>query len=276
MINEKKSNQTIPAFSERTLAFLKKAARQKNIDWLAREKNRAEYDKELLLPLQHLASSLENELAPVARGYRFPQKGIGRLKRSANRAQEYGSPYKDWISYQATRPTGSRFDHNPNLFFLIQANDAEDPVLVAGGLYVPSSRQLRAVREAIAKDASAFDRLFASKDFARSFPGGFSDEKKATRPPRGFDPSHPRIEWLKLQAYFVWRPYPKREWASKNFPALVARDMRQILRLNELLDQAIQGRLAEPPEKKVAQKTKSRDLIDRLGDLERFERTFDF
>jgi uncharacterized protein (TIGR02453 family) len=256
---------SVPRFTRGTLPFLKKASRQKRADWL--ERNREDYEKHVLLPLQHLARSLKSELAPVATGYHFPQKGIGRLKRSANRALEYGAPFKDYVSYSATRPSESRFDHNPNLYFLMQVDDPDgDDVLVAGGLYVPSSRQVRSIREAIAADATPIDRLFASKDFAACFPGGFSDERKSSRPPRGFDPAHPRMDWLKLQSFFVWKPYKKREFVSQEFPRLLARDWKQILRLNELLTLAIQGRWskASPP----AAETRSRGLITRLDDVE--------
>ncbi|MGZ3688124.1 MAG: DUF2461 family protein, partial [Bdellovibrionota bacterium] len=113
--------------------------------------------------------------------------------------------------------------------------------------------------------------LFASKEFARSFPGGFSDEKSATRPPRGFDPDHPKMKWLKLQAFFVWKPYSKKEFTSAKFPELLARDCRQIVRLNELLDKAISGRWVtsrEPAEPK--------GLATRLGDIQAPAREMDF
>ena len=185
------------------------------------------------------------------------------MKRPANRAREYGSLYKDYISWSASRPTGSRFDHNPNLYFMIYPDDEDgDEVLVAGGLYVPSSRQVRSIREAIAANATPFDRLFATRDFTASFPGGFSRERTATRPPRGFDPTHPRMDWLKLQAFFVWKSYKKREFASAAFPGLVARDFRQILRLNQLLEQAIQGRSPPQASAKKASSRRGRTLED--------------
>lgn len=260
-----------PRFSKNTLDFINRASRQKRPDWL--EKNRTDYEKHLLNPLQYMAQRLKTKLSVLAPGYHFPQKGIGRLKRPSHRAKEYGELYKDWVSYSASRPAQSRFDHNPNLFFLIQPGDPDgDEVLVAGGLYMPSSRQLRSVREAIAEDASAFDRLFATKSFASRFPGGFSDERIATRPPRGFDPAHPRIDWLKLQAFFVWRSYTKREFASADFAEQITQDWTQILRLNVLLEQAIQGMLP----KLVSKKAKPAFLSSRLDDIQAPRRKMDF
>jgi uncharacterized protein (TIGR02453 family) len=257
-----------PKFTKDTLPFIRKAARQKHPEWL--DRNRAEYEKTLQLPLQNLARHLKAELGPLANGYNFPQKGLARLKRSADRAREYGTLYKDWVSYSAARPRKSRFDHNPNLFFMINPDDEDgDSVLVAGGLYMPSSRQMRQLRETIARDATAFERLFADKAFAACFPGGFSDERKSSRPPRGFDPNHPKLEWLKLQGFFVWRPYKQREFISKDFNRLVARDFAQILRLNQLLEQALENRLPAAPVPMT--RTRPSSLGSRLAELDGLE-----
>lgn len=261
----------VPRFSAKTLAFLEKAGRQKNPNWL--ERNYAEYEAVLLLPLKHLAGELVRELRPLAPDYHFPLKGIGRLKRPAHRvAERGGGMFRDWMTYSAARPRKSRFEHNPNLYLLINSDDPDDSVLVAGGLYMPSSQQTRALREALSKDTSAFDRLFKSKDFARRFPGGFSREKISSRVPRGFDPGHPKIDWIKLQAFFVWRGYSKKEFASAEFPALVARDWKQILRMNRLLEQVLSGKLRPAPEKSE----KGRGLLQRLEDIELPKRQMDF
>jgi uncharacterized protein (TIGR02453 family) len=256
-----------PKFSPATIQFIKTAGRQKRPDWL--DKHREQYEELVLRPLQNLARHLKKELGPIATGYNFPQKGIGRLKRPAGSEPNEHSAgvYRSWIHYSAAVPRTSRFENNPNLFFLIDSmEEPKDTVLVAGGLYMPSSRQTRALREAIAQDASAFDKLFADKAFKKCFPGGFSDERISTRVPRGFDPTHPRMDWIRLQAFFVWRPYKKSEFASTKFPEIVARDFRQILRLNELLDLAIGGKLkGHPP--RGTEATRSKELIERLTEL---------
>lgn len=255
-----------PRFSSAAIRFLQTAARQKRPEWL--DKHRAEYEELIRDPLQNLARHLKKELAPHAPGYNFPQKGIGRLKRPAGSEPNEWSAgvYRSWIHYSAAIPRTSRFENNPNLYFMIDSTDPKDTILVAGGLYMPSSKQMRALREAIAEDAQAFDRLFADKAFKKCFPGGFSDERISSRVPRGFDPAHPRMDWIRLQAFFVWKPYKRSEFTSAKFPSLVARDFRQILRLNELLDLAIRGKLKGHTPRNVL-KTQSKDLLDRLTDL---------
>ena len=264
-----------PRFSKHTFDFIKKASRQKRADWL--DRNRSAYEEHVLNPLFELSSRLKAEIGAIAPAYHFPQRGIGRLKRSTYGAQKYGVLFRDYISYSVSRPAKSRFDHNPNLFFMIYPEDPDgDEVLVAGGLYMPSSRQLRAIREAIARDATPFDRLFASKAFAASFPHGFSDERTATRPPRGFDPAHPRMKWLKYQGYFVWKSYKKREFSSAAFPDRVARDWKQILRLNELLEQALNSSAWGAAGRVNSVREKKTPLASRLEEIEAPQRKMDF
>lgn len=249
-------------FTKHTLEFIRKASRQKKANWL--DRNKAEFEAHVRFPLQNLAANLAKQLRSLAPDYHFPLKGLGRLKRSTIRAQEYGSMYKSHVSFTITRPSKSRFDHNPSIFFMLNSEDDEgDEVLLAGGLYLPSSRQLKSIREKISQNPEPFTKLFRSSAFAARFPGGFSMERTATRPPRGFDPNHSHIHWLKLQGYFVWRSYTKKEFTSVDFPALVAKDSKQILRLNELLERAIAN---DWPEKQ-AKKIKSRKILESLDSI---------
>jgi uncharacterized protein (TIGR02453 family) len=263
-------------FRVEAMEFVSRAGRQKRPDWL--ERNREEYEVLVLQPLKEIAARLKRGLAKDAPGYHFPQQGIGRLKRTAASAAEYGFPFRDYLTYSARRPSESRFDKNPSLFLMVYPDDEEgDEVLLAGGLYMPSSRQLRPIREAIATNAAPFERLFRSAAFSASFPGGFSQERKATRPPRGFDPEHPRLDWLKLQGFFVWRSYSKREYSKPGFSDLLVRDAKQALRLNELLDQAIAGRWVSEVEGRGARgKASLSDALETIQALPTKRRKMDF
>ena len=59
--------------------------------------------------------------------------------------------------------------------------------------------------------------------------------------PRGFDPDHPDIEWIKLKTFFVCKTLTKNEFSSQDLSKNIARDFRQLLRLNDILQDAIDG-----------------------------------
>ncbi len=236
-----KKQVKIVGFSEDSLKFLKLAGKQKNSDWIV--KNDSKYQNLIRLPLLNLADSIKKELSPKARNYHFPFKGIGRIKRPAHKIEPGGAHYKDWISYIATRPSMSRFEKNPVLFFGLLPNEVEwgGGVVVAGGLYMTSSVQMRRVRQAIADDAEPFKELFADKEFKKSFKDNFNKMTQAQKCPRGFDPNHSEMEWIKLKTFFVSKKLSMKELSSPQFNRNLARDFTQLLRLNDLLQSAIDG-----------------------------------
>lgn len=227
-----------PLFSKATLDFLVKAGKQKNPTWL--EKNDDEYQEVLRRPFVALAERVKVELEDVAPGYHFPTKGLGRIKRPDFKVVGGKSQFKDWVSLSAQRPPESRFEANPHLFLGIFPNEDDmGPVVLAAGLWQPSSQQMKKIRRALAADSSAFHALFADKQFKASFPTGFHMSDVATRVPRGFEADHPDVAWLKLKKFVVLKKFSVKEFSAKNFAEVVVRDYRQGLRLNRLLDEAI-------------------------------------
>jgi len=227
-------------FSDESLQFLKLAGEQTHADWL--EDNDIQYQELIRAPLMQLAESVKNELATEARGYHFPTRALGRIKKPAHKIERNGAHYKDWVSYIVTRPSVSRFEKNPLLFFGLLPNDENwKGVVVAGGLYMASSTQTRRVRQAIADDAEPFKKLFADKAFKKSFKSGFDPMAIAKNCPRGFDPDHPDLDWIKLKTFFVCKTVTMKEFSSQDLAKNLASDFRQLLRLNELLDNAIEA-----------------------------------
>ena len=228
------------AFSADSLVFLKSAGQQDDATWL--EQHDAQYQRLIRAPLLALASAVKLSLAADAPGYHFPARGIGRIQKSSNTIGLGGALYKDWVSYRATRPAQSRFEKNPLLFFGLLPNDPQwQGVVVAGGLYMASSLQTRRVRQAIADNSAPFKTLFADTAFRRSFKSSFEPMLKSQRCPRGFDPDHPDIEWIKLKTFFVCKTLTMKEFTSQHLAEHLVRDFRQLLRLNEILQNAIDG-----------------------------------
>ena len=101
--------------------------------------------------------------------------------------------------------------------------------------------QTRRVRPAIADDSQPFKELFADKAFRRCFKNGFDPLEQAERCPRGFDPDHLDIDWIQLRTFFVCKKLTMKEFTSENLAEKLALDFRQLLRLNELLQKAVDG-----------------------------------
>lgn len=223
-------------FSKHTFEFLVKAGKQKSPQWL--EKNIDEYEEVLRGPFIALAEKIKAELKPLAPDYHFPSKGLARIKRPAFKVAGGQPQYKDWVSMIASRPAKSRFESNPHLFFGLFPNE-EDSIIVAGGLWQPTSQQTRLIREAISKDAEPFHDLFADRKFKARFKDGFYMADVSERVPRGFSKDHEDIDWIKLKKFVVYKKISSKDFVSAKFADSVVEDLKQALRLNQLLDKAL-------------------------------------
>ena len=225
-------------FSSKTIPFLKNAGQQTSPDWL--DENQNEYEELLKLPFIDLAESLKEALLPLAPDYHFPTKGIGRIKRSANKVIDGQPYYKDWLSLSASKPSDSRFERNPHLFFGILPNEpAYKGIIVAGGLFMPSGPQLKKLRGAIAADSKPFHRLFNDKNFKAQFKSGFIMTNSASRVPRGFDEDHPDLHWIKLKNFLVQKKISLTEFTSLELVDHIVKDFKQLLRLNRLIEEIL-------------------------------------
>ena len=229
---QKKTEKT-PLFSQASIDFIDKAARQKKVAWL--DKNQEEFDTVLVEPMKALMQAASDALKSEARGYRFPLRRTVRIKRNSDSAKE-GNPFRDWVAVSVSRDSGSRYDSCPNLYFHI---DGED-VLSAGGLYMPSADQTKHIRKWIDQDPSLLEALFKDKDFKKRFPD-FGDERVLKTKPRDYPIDHPKFDWLRLSGWYVWRPFTKKEFFSPKFHEILIEDWKQILRLNQILDRYTQS-----------------------------------
>lgn len=218
------------SFSPKTLDFLALAGKQKNATWL--DKNQAQYEDLVLFPMKALAANVTSVLEMEFPAYKFKKRNIGNLKRPANRVDDKG-PLKDFMTLNGDRDSGSRFEELPSLYFMVSPKP--DEIFSAGGLYMANASQVKRIRQWIDAKPEALVKLFKDKEFGKLFTDLGDDHKLKTKP-RDYPIDHPRIEWLKLTAYYVWRPIPKKELYSKDLANILIRDWRQVMRLNDLLD----------------------------------------
>lgn len=226
-------------FSDETIPFLTEAGQQTDPAWL--DSHQQAYDEHVRSPFIEVAQTLRSKLQQSVPDYHFPTKGIGRIRKPSNKVVSGGAHYKDWLSISASRPSGSRFERNPHLFFGILPNvEPYMGIIVAGGLFMPSGQQLKKVRHAIAADSRPFHDLFCDQTFKARFQTGFSTQSASARTPRGFDPDHPDKELLRLKAFLVIKKLSLTEFTSDTLALSLVEDFKQLIRLNRLLEAALE------------------------------------
>jgi uncharacterized protein (TIGR02453 family) len=130
-----------------------------------------------------------------------PKKAMFRINRDIRFSNDK-RPYKTRFSAGITprdlrRPSAGG---GPTYYFHI---DGDGTMLIGAGEYLPPAPRLKAIREQIVNDATGFGKLIKNKQLRATF-GDLQTEDKLQRPPKGFDPDHPHIEYLKLKSFFVW------------------------------------------------------------------------
>jgi uncharacterized protein (TIGR02453 family) len=130
-----------------------------------------------------------------------PKKAMFRINRDIRFSNDK-RPYKTRFSAGITpndlrRPSAGG---GPTYYFHI---DGDGTMLIGAGEYLPPPPRLKAIREAVVNDATGFAKVIKNKPLRATF-GDLQPEDKLLRPPKGFDPDHPHIEYLKLKSFFVW------------------------------------------------------------------------
>ena len=93
--------------------------------------------------------------------------------------------------------------------------------LLAGGLYIPPARELKAVRQAILEDSQPLRRIISRprfvKLFGRTLPG-----RRLKTAPRDVPRDHPDIDLLQLTSFEVWTDIKDSQLRQKGFAEYAA------------------------------------------------------
>lgn len=180
--------------------FLTELGQNNNRPWFIMNKPRYDILREEFLAV---VTELIAELAKFDRQVAGcnPKKAMFRINRDIRFSNDK-SPYKTRFSAGITpndlrRPSAGG---GPTWYFHI---DGDGTMLIGAGEYLPPAARLKAIREQIVNDATGFAKILKNKQLRATF-GDLQPEDKLLRPPKGFDPDHPHIEYLKLKSFFVW------------------------------------------------------------------------
>lgn len=141
-----------------------------------------------------------------------PEDCLFRINRDTRFARDK-TPYKEHIGAFIT-DRGRRADR-AGYYVHIQPGEC----LVAGGLYMPPTPLLKAVRRALLADAAGFRRILRRPAFVKAFGAELPGARLKTVP-RDIPRDHPDADLLRLTSFEVYRTIPDREVLSPRFPAI--------------------------------------------------------
>ncbi len=114
-----------------------------------------------------------------------------------------------------------------------------DNYFLAGGVYMPPSPVLRAIRNEIYHNLQEFKEILAAKSFKKYF--GEIEGAKLISPPRGFPKEFTGADLLKYKDYNVLHYLTEQQLTDKDFISYAVIIFREMMPFNRFLNQAVEG-----------------------------------
>ncbi|MGZ4140678.1 MAG: DUF2461 domain-containing protein, partial [Actinomycetota bacterium] len=174
-------------FDKGLFDFLAELKAHNDRDWFNANKTR--YERDVKEPFLDFISDASPALRKISRSIVADPRPVGgslfRIYRDTRFAKDK-TPYKTHAG--AHFQAGGKGVHGPGYYLHLEPGQC----FVAGGMWMPETKQLEMIRERIADKSDEWRR-------ARGTLG--DDEATLKRPPRGFDPEHPMIEDIKRKSF---------------------------------------------------------------------------
>lgn len=213
-----------------TFDFLKALRKNNNRDWF--EKNKEKYIA--------AKENVESLMDDILKSFAVLDKKFGSMRGKECTFRIYRdvrfskdkSPYKTnmgaWMN-----PNGKK-SMTAGYYLHIEPGNC----FFAGGVWMPPSDELKKIRQEIDYNAKSFHKVIDEKAFKKYF-GSLNDESKLSRPPKGYDASHPEVEFLKLNSFTVWHRLKDEEILSKKFVAEITKGAKLMKPFIQFLNTAL-------------------------------------
>lgn len=183
-----------PGFPKEGLQFLGDLKKNNDREWFKARKT--VYEETIKAPMIELVLALGEEFESFAPGYLTdPKKAIYRIYRDT-RFSNNKAPYKTHVA--ASFNHKSLVKHAAAGFYF---HFSPEELLVGGGVYMPGSAELLAIRRHISADPAAYRSIVSARPFERYF--GEVTGERLKRPPKGFLPDDPAVEVLKQKQFLA-------------------------------------------------------------------------
>lgn len=183
-----------PGFPTEGLQFLRDLKKHNERDWFQARKS--VYEETVKAPMTALVLALGEDFERFAPEYLTdPKKAIYRIYRDS-RFRNDKTPYKTHVA--ASFNHKALVKHAAAGFYF---HVSPDEILLGGGVYMPGSAELLAIRRHIGADPGAYRAVVSNRTF-KSYFGAVAGER-LSRPPKGFLPDDPAIETLKQKQFLA-------------------------------------------------------------------------
>ena len=216
--------------AKETLAFLKKLDKNNNRDWFQANKKAFDSAHDNLIAFTDYligeAGKFDDAIAAID-----PKSCVFRIYRDVRFSKDK-SPYKTNLG--AYISPGGRKSMQPGYYFHIQPGQS----FIAGGKHMPDGPETLKIRNAIAGGTDEFLKIIKKKSFRAQFGEMRGDRLKSA--PKGFDPDHKAVEYLKLKEFMAFAElHDDKVLTSAEFPKYLVKMMKEMYPLVAFLRKAL-------------------------------------
>jgi uncharacterized protein (TIGR02453 family) len=229
-------------FRPAALTFFRGLTRHNDKRWF--EAHREQYETEVKQPLQLFVDEVDARLgviAPEMVGHK--KRSLFRIHRDIRFSNDK-SPYKTaaacWFFHRDVGSGVGQHTHGGAGFYF-QLSPKES--FLGAGIWMPPAVTLKRLRAEVADDYETLEKILRAPAFRRTY-GPLNDENVLTRPPRGYDASHPAAELLRHKSYMVRRDLTATELHSAKLPDIVVKHYTVALHFVRWLNTALGYRAA--------------------------------
>ena len=142
------------------------------------------------------------------------------------------SPYKTNLGTYIS--PGGRKSMQPGYYFHVQPGRS----FIAGGRHMPDGPETLKIRNSIAANTDEFLKIVEKKSFREAFGEMRGDRLKSA--PKGFDPDHKAVEYLKLKEFMAFQELPDDKFLTgAEFPKAIVKTLKEMYPLIAFLRKAL-------------------------------------
>ncbi|HEY5616991.1 MAG TPA: DUF2461 domain-containing protein [Vicinamibacterales bacterium] len=219
-------------FTSKTLSFLRSLKRNNNRDWFRSRKR--QYEAHVREPMIELLARLAIDLPSFAPELiSDPRVSLYRIYRDTR----FSTDKKPLKTHIAAHFPAKGFARNEGAGLYLEIAPAW--VWIGGGMYMPSSSDLRAIREHIAVNHRRLHRLVTGHVFTHAV--GELDGERLSRIPQGYAKDHPGGEYLRFKQFLAGRQFEAELAVRDRFYAQVLTIFRAVAPLARFLNAPLLG-----------------------------------
>jgi uncharacterized protein (TIGR02453 family) len=214
---------------EKSFPFLRQISLNNNREWYHANKS---FYLEAKLEFEHVTEILINETEKFDKEIKGLQAKdcTFRIFRDIRFSNDK-SPYKS--NFGAFLCKGGKKGGYAGYYLHIQPDNS----FISGGIYLPPSPVLRAIREDIFEHVEEFKEIISSPDFVRHYHG--IDAEKLKTAPKGFPKDFADLELLKFTSYTVGKYKTDKQMSEHSIIEEITDAFKSLFAFNRFLNEAI-------------------------------------